>query len=305
MKKTTQKQAVDLGMEFLIARNKDPENILYKGYPTPYSGMNFYFTGGLKPTEFSIWAARPSVGKTALLLDLAEAHADYGFPGLYFNLEMSELQIGLRLIAKRAGVNLAALADEQQDDAIMQGISEASKFSDATADLTIYSGSFSVEQLKHVVEEYDQNNSTHQSAIIYVDYLQLVSLEEGGGTRQQDLGKISRALKNDVAMGMGKHVAAAAQLSRKVEEREDRRPMMSDLREAGDIEQDADIVALLFRPSYYNLAEYTSKNNNRVVGYPDINEYLEVNLDKNRNGPTGVCDLFYDTSLGRFADWSV
>lgn len=297
----TQKQLTREAFSYVVDRNNDPEK--YRGFPAPYKSMNYYFLGGKKRKEFSLWAARPSVGKTALLLDMAEGSADFGFPGIFFSLEMSDLQIGLRLLGKRAGVNLAALASEAADDAILEQLARAAEFHDEAADLNIIStGNLIVEQIPGLIQK--MRDSGKEVCEVYVDYAQLLRCQESG-TRQEYLGYISRFLKMQVAMECDVHVAAAAQLNRKVEDREDKRPMLSDLREAGDLEQDADIVGLLFRPGYYGLAEYKSKVSNRVVGYPDIENYLEVNIAKQRNGPTGCVDLEYDLALGRFRDWGL
>ncbi|MCA9349018.1 replicative DNA helicase [Candidatus Saccharibacteria bacterium] len=242
---------------------------------------------GLQKSDLIVIAARPAMGKTAFSLQLAHNVAvKAGQPVLMFNLEMSKEQLVDRLLSVESGVDAwnirtGNLSDQdfERIGRAMGTLGEAPIFIDDTPGLTI-----SELRTKAKREQHQR-----QLGLIIVDYLQLMS---GGGrgndfNRVQEISEISRGLKL-VARELNVPVIALSQLSRSVESRTPPHPQLSDLRESGSIEQDADVVAFLYRDEYYN-PENTQK--------PGI---LDVMIRKHRNGPTDTVELFFDKAKQRY-----
>lgn len=256
-----------------------------RGVPTGFYDFDDK-TCGLSPTQLIILAARPSMGKTSFALNVAlNAAMRHQMPVAIFSLEMSNEQIGQNLLCSAAEINahdlrLGKLPDDQfgrLTDAADQ-LGQAPIFIDDTAALGILELRAKARRLKL---RYDIQ-------LIIIDYLQLM---EGSGprraeNRQQEISAISRGLKQ-LARELDIPVVALSQLNRSVDSREDRRPRMSDLRESGSIEQDADIVVFLYREAYYKPKE----NNMRDV---------ELIIAKQRNGPTGKVDLLFFNEFMKF-----
>ncbi|MCL2224689.1 MAG: replicative DNA helicase [Defluviitaleaceae bacterium] len=245
-------------------------------------------TAGLQKSEMILIGARPSMGKTAFLLSIAyNAAVKSSVPTAVFSLEMSKEQIGNRLLALGAGVDsqrlrTGALTDEDWDQLSMSigGISNAPLFIDDTPAISVSEMRTKCRRLK--IEQ--------KLGLIVIDYLQLMSPPTSSRTesRQHEVSEISRSLKA-LAKELNIPILVAAQLSRAVDSRADHRPMLSDLRESGAIEQDADVVAFLYRDEYYN--KETLKKG-----------HAEVIIAKQRNGPTGTVELAYIGSLTKFAN---
>ncbi|MDR0272405.1 MAG: replicative DNA helicase [Clostridiales bacterium] len=245
-------------------------------------------TAGLQPSELILVGARPSMGKTAFLLNIAQyAAVKKGVPTAIFSLEMSKEQLGNRLLAAEAGVDAqrlrtGALTDEDWDQISMSigSLSNAPLFIDDTPGITITEMRAKCRRLK--IEK--------NLGLVVIDYLQLmnVSTSSRPESRQLEISEISRSLKG-LAKELHVPLLVAAQLSRAVEARKDHRPMLSDLRESGAIEQDADVVAFLYRDEYYN---------------PDTLKkgHAEVIIAKQRNGPVGTVELAYLGALTKFAN---
>jgi len=258
------------------------------GLPTGFYDFD-KLTAGLHANEFIIIAARPAMGKTAFALNLAThiaTHTDKSVA--LFNLEMGAEQLALRMISSlgqlegyklRTG-NLLNNDWKRVNEAISQ-LADAKMFIDDTPGITIGEIRSKCRRLA---------SSEAGLGIVIIDYLQLIS---GGGkygaNRQQEVSDISRALKT-MAMELGVPVIALAQLSRAVEGREDKRPIMSDLRESGSIEQDADIVAFLYRDDYYNREA-------RTEGNTSISELI---IGKHRSGPTATIQLLFKRETSTF-----
>ena len=248
-------------------------------------------TTGLHPHQLIIIAARPAMGKTAFALNLATNVALSGTSVALFNMEMGAEQLANRMLSSLGQVegNKLATGKLMNDDwkrvneAISQ-LSEAKLYLDDTPGITIGEIRSKCRRLA---------NSENGLGLVIVDYLQLVS---GGGNyganRQQEVSDISRSLKT-MAMELNIPVIALAQLSRAVDQRESKRPIMSDLRESGSIEQDADIVAFLYRDDYYNKEKITDNNTS-------ISEFI---VAKHRNGPTKTIELLFKRDTSTFLSY--
>lgn len=251
-----------------------------RGVPTGYKDLD-NILAGLQRSDLFILAARPSMGKTAMVLNLAHNVAvKAGQAVLMFSLEMSKEQLVDRILAKESGVNAWALrtgnltdTDFEKIGQAMGTLSEAQIFIDDTPGITVSD------------MRTKARREAHQRPIglIIVDYLQLMSggAKFGGdGNRVQEISEISRGLKG-IARELNVPLIALSQLSRSVESRHPQIPQLADLRESGSIEQDADVVAFLYREEYYN-PETERKN------------IMDVLIKKHRNGPTGNVELYFD-----------
>ena len=244
-------------------------------------------TTGLHPNELIIIAARPAMGKTVFALNLAtHAAMTQDKSVALFNLEMSAEQLAMRIISSLGQVdgfklrtgNLMNTDWKRINEAVSQ-LSNTNLVMDDTAGITIGEIRAKCRRLA---------SSEKGLALVVIDYLQLISGGKNyGANRQQEVSDISRSLKT-LAMELQVPVIALSQLSRSVEAREDKRPIMSDLRESGSIEQDADIVAFLYRDDYYK-KEARNEDNTSIV---------ELIIGKHRNGPTATVELLFkkDTS---------
>ncbi len=258
--------------------HKDKQKL--RGIPTGYKDMD-NMLAGLQRSDLFILAARPSMGKTAFVLNLAHNVAVQAKePVLIFSLEMSKEQLVDRLLSMQSGVDAWALrtgnltdSDFEKIGEAMGVLSEAPIYIDDTPGITVSDMRTKARREAH----------QHKLGLVVVDYLQLMS---GGsrfgseGNRVQEISEISRGLKG-VARELDVPLVALSQLSRSVESRTPQIPQLSDLRESGSIEQDADIVAFLYREEYYN-PESERKN------------LMDVLIKKHRNGPTGGVELYFD-----------
>lgn len=243
-------------------------------------------TNGLQPGELIIVAARPSMGKTALALNMAEHMAATAKqPCAVFSLEMSKQQLAQRLLCSRSGVDSHKLRRNMltQDDfgklALTVGeLSEAPLYIDDTPGLTLLGLRAKARRLA----------ARHDIKAIYIDYLQLMSAP-GSESRQQEVSNLSRGIKA-LARELSVPVVCLSQLNRAAEQREGHRPRMSDLRESGSIEQDADVVMMLHREDYFHRGEEDYEDNNTA----------EVIMAKQRNGPTGTVKLHFHGGTTRF-----
>jgi len=248
-------------------------------------------TSGLQNGELIIVAARPSMGKTAFAINIAEhAAATDKQPVAVFSLEMSRQQLAQRLLSSRSGVDSHRLRRNmlQPDDwtrlhQTVGELSEAPIFIDDTPGLTLL-------QLRAKARRMA---ARHHIKMIVIDYLQLMSAP-GSESRQQEVSELSRGIKA-MARDLSVPVICLSQLNRASESREGHRPRMSDLRESGSIEQDADVVMMLHREEYYHVNDPSWGEEN-----PEKKGVAEVIICKQRNGPTGVCELKFDGATTRF-----
>lgn len=249
-------------------------------------------TSGLHENELIIIAARPAMGKTAFALNLAVNAAINSKKNVaLFNLEMSAEQLAMRMIAAQGGIDQNKLKTGRLEHNDWKKVNEAmSELSDTNLYIEDASG-ISVSEIRAKCRRLATQGPG--LGLVLIDYLQLI---DGGsryaGNRQQEVSEISRSLKT-MAMELGVPVIALAQLSRSVELRENKRPIMSDLRESGSIEQDADIVAFLYRDDYYNKS--ASEQTNVSV--------TELIVGKHRNGSTGTIELLFERTMSNFRNY--
>ena len=254
------------------------------GVTTGFTDLD-YATAGLQPSDLVLVAARPSMGKTAFALNIALNAALKGQKTVaIFSLEMSKEQLVNRLFAMESKVNsqnlrTGKLSDKEWDQ-LMEGAIAVGK-SKLVIDDT---GSISVSELRSKCRKYKLE---HGLDMIMIDYLQLMTGSGKTDSRQQEVSEISRSLKA-LARELNVPVVALSQLSRKVEERPDKRPMMSDLRESGAIEQDADVIMFIYRDDYY-----TKEKCER----PGV---AEIIIAKQRNGPVGTVELAWLADYTQF-----
>jgi replicative DNA helicase len=253
------------------------------GIPTGFVDLD-RMTSGLKGSDLIIVAARPSMGKTAFALNVVQNVAvRSGKTVAIFNLEMSASQMVLRMIAAEGNIDAQTFRtgnvkpeDWEKLTLAISTLSEAPIFIDDTPGITVFDIRAKLRRLQ--VE--------HPLGLVVIDYLQLITGRRSGDSRQQEVSEISRSLKL-IAREFNVPVIAMSQLSRAVEQRQDKRPMLSDLRESGSIEQDADVVAFLYRDDYYH--EDSDKKN-----------IAEVIIGKQRNGPVGKVELLYLKNYSKF-----
>ncbi|MFP4107413.1 MAG: replicative DNA helicase, partial [Phycisphaerae bacterium] len=255
------------------------------GLPSGYRDLDA-LSGGFHGGELVIVAARPSMGKTALLLNMAERLALEDVPVAVFSLEMSRQQVGQRLWCSYGRFDLRRLRQNMMSGAERRTLEKARQrlrgvpiYIDDDAGLTVAQLRARARRLK----------AAHDVQAVLVDYLQLLQPTDERANRTVQVGQMSWGLKA-LAKELDVPVIAAAQLNRRVTDRSDFRPRMSDLRESGSIEQDADLVALLHREDYYHRGE---------PDYQDSN-VTELIVAKQRNGPTGVVRLSFLQDCTRF-----
>lgn len=254
------------------------------GVPTGFVDLD-RLLGGLNKSDLIIVAARPGMGKTSLQNAIAlTAAIKHGKRIAMFNMEMSGEQLVQRMIAAETRIDSQRLRRgdlyEQEWPIFMEAVgrlSETRIFIDDTPSITPMQLHTKCRRLY----------AEHGLDLIMIDYLQLMQTERASSNRVQEISEISRSLKG-LARELNVPVLAAAQLSRAVEQRQEKRPLLSDLRDSGSIEQDADIVMFIYRDEYYN---------------PDTTErpnIAEINIAKHRNGPTGAIDLYWHGKLATF-----
>ena len=256
------------------------------GHATDYYDFDD-MTGGLQPGELVIIAARPSMGKTTFALNLTERVSNHGKGIAFFSLEMSNQQVIQNMLCCRSQIDGSAMRKGRITDQQYKRLQEeAAKLYETPIFIDDTPG-ISITQLRAKARRLKQK---HGIDMIVVDYLQLMT---GGGrfeSRQQEISAISRGLKS-VARELSVPVLALSQLNRDVENRDDHRPRMSDLRESGAIEQDADVILLLHRDDYFNPTE-----ENRGLA--------QIIIAKQRNGPTGEVALRFFREYMRFENYT-
>ncbi len=249
-------------------------------------------TAGLQPNQFIIIAARPAMGKTAFALNLATYAAMHSKKSVaLFNLEMSVEQLANRILQSLGQINGSKMRTGRLEHNDWKRLNEAiSRLSDTNLFLDDTPG-ITIGEIRSKCRRL--SNSDKGLGLVVIDYLQLITgPAKTAGNRQQEVSEISRSLKT-MALELGVPVIALAQLSRAVESREDKRPIMSDLRESGSIEQDADIVSFLYRDDYYNKEARRDDN-------ASITEFI---IGKNRSGPTKIIELLFRKDTSTFVNF--
>ena len=251
--------------------------------------------GGLQSGEMIILAARPSMGKTALALNIGTNMIMKGIPTAVFSLEMGGMQLAQRMISSYSGVrsdrirkNILVQDEYQAMFAACGELQDKPLYIDDTPGLTMVQLRAKARRLKN----------KHKIEVIIIDYLQLMTSGRRSESRQQEVSELSRNVKA-MARELNVPVLCLSQLNRAAEQREGHRPRMSDLRESGSLEQDADVVLMLHREEYYHKSEEDWIENN-----PERANLAELIVAKQRNGPTGVVKLHWDGEKTLFSSYS-
>ncbi len=278
----------------LIKPTIDELSMLYEnkqavtGIPSGFTKLD-EMTSGWQNSDLIIIAARPAMGKTAFCLNVAQYAAyKHRIPVLFFSLEMSHQQLVKRLISAEARIDGSKIRSGfLSDDDWSKLTIAAGELEDTPMLIDDTPGASLMEIRSKARKAYSQD----RIGLIIIDYLQLITLNQDGSkkveSRQQEVSEISKGLKN-LARELNIPVICLSQLSRKVEERPDKRPLLSDLRESGSIEQDADIVMFLYRDEYYNPLKEESKGKGEVI------------IAKQRNGSIGTAHLAFNSSCVKF-----
>jgi len=300
----TSEEVIKVLTEKLFRSNKDSGSVT--GVTSGFTDLD-NITHGFQNGDLIILAARPSVGKTALSLNfLMNAAIKQNVTVAMFSVEMPDEQLMQRMLSATAGVNSEKLKtmdlndkDGIKLDVAIKQLSKAKIYIDDTSSI----------KLGDLVVKARKLKSLHDDlSLIVVDYLQIVkgsdrARKEG---RQQEVTEISRGLK-ELARELNVPVIALAQLSRDLEKREDKRPIMSDLRESGSIEQDADLVLFIYRDDYYthnNTNKNEKENNESNEGKDDGSGIVELEIAKHRNGARGTVKLVFLKQYGLFSNYS-
>ena len=259
------------------------------GIPTGFIDLD-YKLSGLQPSDLVLVAARPSMGKTAFVLNIAQYMAFKKDKGVaIFSLEMSKEQLVNRLFSLESQVDAQALRTGNMKDSDWEKLIEGAGIIGKSNLIIDDTPGISVSELRSKCRKYKLE---HGLDIVIIDYLQLMtgSVGKNSESRQQEISEISRSLKG-LARELNVPVVALSQLSRAVESRPDKRPMLSDLRESGAIEQDADVVMFIYRDEYYNKDT-------------EFKKQAEIIFAKQRNGPVGTVNLAWLGEYTKFANLS-
>ena len=256
------------------------------GIPTGFTDLD-YRTAGLQPSDMILVAARPSMGKTAFALNLA-AHAacKKHITTAIFSLEMSKVQLMNRFLAMESGVSAQNMRTGNLSDGEWEKLVEGAAILGDSGLVIDDTPGISISDMRSKCRKIKLEHD--DLGLIIIDYIQLMTSNSRSESRQQEVSEISRSLKA-LARELNVPVIALSQLSRAVEQRPDHRPMLSDLRESGAIEQDADVVMFLYRDEYYK----------KDTDKPGV---AEVIIAKQRNGPTGTVELAWIGDRQRFAN---
>lgn len=274
-----------------IEKAKDPDSE-FRGVPSGFTDLD-RVTAGWQKSDLIILAARPGMGKTAFVLSMARNIAvDFNIPVAFFSLEMSSVQLATRLISSETQLPADKLKkgtlknyEWEQLNSKISGLIDAPLYIDDTPALSIFELRAKCRRLK----------AQHGIKLIVVDYIQLMSAGGDKGNREQEISAISRSLKS-LAKELDVPIITLSQLNRSVETRGgSKRPLLSDLRESGAIEQDADLVIFIYRPEYYKIYEDDDGNNTEGMA--------EILIAKHRNGALADVKLQFVAEYARFNDY--
>ncbi|MDK7187375.1 replicative DNA helicase [Facklamia hominis] len=279
--------------EKIVKLSEEKKDIV--GLPSGYIELD-KLTAGFQPDQLIILAARPSVGKTAFALNIAQNVATrFSIPVVIFSLEMNALDMVYRMICAEGNINASNLRTGQLTDDEWSSLTVAT---DTLKDAPIFiddSAGIKVSEIRAKCRRLKQENPN--LGLIVIDYLQLID-GNGRENRQQEVSEISRQLKK-LAKELGVPVLALSQLSRGLEQRQNKRPILSDIRESGSIEQDADIVAFLYRDDYHQKDE---EEPDKQDDLPD--NVVEVIIAKNRAGARDTVKLLFKKEYNKFSSLS-
>ncbi len=255
------------------------------GIPTGFVDLD-YKLAGLHPSDLVLVAARPAMGKTAFVLNIAQYVAFHeNMATAIFSLEMSKEQLVNRLLSLESRVDAQAIRTGNLNDADWEKLIEGAGVVGRSPLLIDDTMGITISELRSKCRKFKLE---HDLKLVIIDYLQLMSGSGRNDSRQQEISEISRALKG-LARELDVPVIALSQLSRAVEQRPDHRPMLSDLRESGAIEQDADVVMFIYRDDYYNKDT-------------DMKNISEIIIAKQRSGPIGTVNLVWLPQYTKFAN---
>lgn len=256
------------------------------GIATGYYDLD-YKTAGLQPSDFILIGARPSMGKTALVLNLADYIAVRNkVPTAIFSLEMSKEQLVNRMLSMEAHVDAQSIRTGDLQDGDWEKLIESATDIGHSGLIIDDTPGITIGELRSKCRKYKME---HDLKLVIIDYLQLMSGNGRTDSRQQEISEISRSLKG-LARELSVPVIALSQVNRACETRPDHRPIMSDLRESGSIEQDADVIMFLYRDEYYNKDSEDNKGKAELI------------IAKQRNGPIGTVDLKWLPNTTRFVN---
>jgi replicative DNA helicase len=277
------RQIVMNAMDRIESASKNKGSVT--GIPTGFTDLD-YRTAGMQPSDLVLIAARPSMGKTAFVLNIAQYVAfKKDLPVVIFSLEMSKEQLVNRMFSLESSVDAQKLRTGQLNDQDWERLIESAGVIGKSKLMIDDTPGISVSELRSKCRKLKLE---HGLSMIIIDYLQLMSGSGRSDSRQQEISDISRSLKA-IARELNVPVLALSQLSRAVEQRPDHRPMLSDLRESGAIEQDADVVMFIYRDDYYN-------HDTERKGVS------EIIIAKQRNGPIGTVELAWLPEFTKFAN---
>ncbi len=281
------KEVVSSVMDNITKMSEQKSNIT--GLKTSYRQLD-NTTNGLQKGDLIILAARPSMGKTAFAINLGIQVARHNhLPIAVFSLEMPAEQLIMRMLSAIGLIEGGKLRSGYLNNKEWNALNEAAT---ELRNLPIYIDDTPSIKVSEVFSKCRKLRSEHGLGLIIIDYIQLISSAKSSENRQQEVSEISRNLKA-LAREMKVPVIALSQLSRMVERREDKRPMLSDLRESGALEQDADLVLFLYRDDYY-------QKDSEAQGQ----EKVEVDIAKHRNGPTRKIELAFDRNINAFYNYA-
>lgn len=280
-KETDINSVLDRTFDGIFSRMETPDGLT--GVTTGFVDLN-EMTGGLHATELIVLAARPSMGKTALVCNFALAAAADNKPVLFFSLEQSETELAERFLAILARISGHSLRKGQLEKGDEEKLMQSSR--DLRA-LPINIDDVPARTISQIASICRQQHRKRSLGVVIIDYLQLIESEDRQQHREAQISGITRRLKC-LAKDLNVPIVVLAQLNRGVEQREEKRPKLSDLRESGAIEQDADIVMFLHRPEVYKKDDRPGE--------------AEIVVQKNRHGPTGTVDVVWIKDQLRFAD---
>lgn len=258
------------------------------GVPSGFERLD-RLTAGLQPSDLIIIAGRPSMGKTALALNIGYNAAHKTKKGVaIFSLEMSKQQLGLRLLGFDSGINATRLRTGDLREGDWPRLTDAANRLSESPIFIDDSSAISVLEMKAKCRRLKKRT---ELTLVIIDYMQLIQGRASAESRQLEMSEISRSLKS-LAKDLDVPVVALSQLNRKVEDRPNKRPQLSDLRESGAIEQDADVIAFIYRDEVYNPRSEENRN------------IAEIIVGKQRNGPTGYFKLTFQKELTRFQNYA-
>ena len=261
-------------------------NGVVTGIPTGFIDLD-YRTAGMQPSDLVLIAARPSMGKTAFVLNIAQHVAfKQNQTVAIFSLEMSKEQLVNRMLSMEARVDAQAIRNGGLQDGDWEKLIESASDIGSSGLIIDDTPGITIGELRSKCRKYKME---HDLKLVIIDYLQLMSGNGKTDSRQQEISEISRSLKG-LARELSVPVIALSQVNRACETRPDHRPIMSDLRESGSIEQDADVIMFLYRDEYYNKDSEDNKGKAELI------------IAKQRNGPIGTVDLRWLPNTTRFVN---